>query len=54
MLATSKTWTFDSWDDSWSEPVPHFGGPNRKEEFYRGLMQSIICSLKSVFENVSK
>jgi hypothetical protein len=48
--ASSKTWTVDKWDSP--DPIPHFGGPTHKEEFYRGFLENLVCLFKVLAENV--
>ena len=46
--ALNTTWTvIDEWEDL------HFGGPNRTEDFYRNLLEAVVCLMKSLVLNVS-
>lgn len=47
--ALSKTWTFEEWD----EEATLFGGPTRNEDFYRNMLEALVCVFKSLVMNVS-
>ena len=46
----NKTWTVDDW--VLDLPYPLLGGSKRTKDFYRTIMESLVCLTKALVENV--